>query len=205
MTTSAVIYEMGADIGQMRQSGATLRQIASHFGICPDKVRRVLLERDGTTEIQGLVTVVELSRLTSCSRDYIIKLKRLGVIHPERIQRINRLWKPETIATILLYKDRHPQRHLRCRVCDEPLPARHWEFCSEACRIEGHKYKNSSDEAKRRHSQFVRRWTQEHPQQAKQLQQQAQRRYKKRQAYEATPESTGLLISLSAAQSGTRP
>ena len=158
---------------QMRQSGATLEQIARHFGITWQRVKKLLFEHYGSTHIHGFLTVTELARLTGCSRDYVIKLKRRGIIQPVKIGRKNRLWKPETIATIIIYRDKHPPR---CRVCHGSLPPRNSVFCSEACRIEGQRFKYRPEAVKKRHMERMRKWRKAHPEQVRELQRRAYRR-----------------------------
>lgn len=158
----------------MRQHRATLDQIASHFGISLSGVSNLLVKHYGTTQIDGLLTVAELARLTGLTTAYIIKLKRRGVIQPVQIGRKNRLWAPETIAAIIIYNDGHPQR---CRVCHAPLPPGYWVYCSRACRMKQYSYKNKSDEAKRRHKARVKRWRQAHPRQARQISQRAMQKF----------------------------
>jgi len=157
---------------QMRQSGATLDRVGSRFGITREGVRHRLTEHYGSTRIQNLLTAAELARLAGCTYSYIDKLKRRGVIQPAMVVGHGRtLWKPETIATIIEYIDRH-----RCPVCQQPLSSDHWVYCSRECYLEACRYKNQPEEAKRRHNERVERWLGEHPEEAKQIQQRKQRR-----------------------------
>lgn len=148
---------------QMRQSGATLQQIGSPFGISRERVRQLLVKHYGSTRIQDLLTPAELSRLAGCSLRYIYKLTRRGVIQPAMVVgRGKTLWKPETTAAITTYIDRH-----RCRVCQRPLPSSRRSYCSQGCSIEGHRYKNWPEPAKRRHLEWMARWRAEHPEKAR--------------------------------------
>ena len=85
------------------------------------------------------------------------------------------LWKPETIATIIIYINRHG-----CPVCHGPVPSDRLVYCSRQCYFEAHRYKNQPEEARRRHNERVKRWLMEHPEKAKQIQQRAQRMYRAR-------------------------
>ena len=157
-------------IYQMRQTGATLEQIARCFGITKRRVRKLLVEHYGSTCVHGLLTVTELASLTSYSRDYIIKLKRRGIIQPVKIGRNNRLWKPETIDTIVIYSDKHPPR---CRICQGPLPPRNSVFCSEACRIQGQRFKHRPEVIKKHHMERTQKWRKAHPEKVKEIQRRA--------------------------------
>lgn len=125
-------------IYHMRQEGATLQQIADDFGISRQRVSQVLIKHYGTSDVHGFLTTSELSRLASTTRQVITSLRRRGIIQPARFAGRRTLWKPETIAAIIICNDSH-----RCRVCHAPLPTKRWEFCSEACRIKGRRYKTS--------------------------------------------------------------
>lgn len=131
---------------QMRQSGTTLDQVGHRFGITREGVRKLLTEHYGSTRVQDLLTVTELARLTSCSYCYIGKLKRRGVIRPAMVVGHGRtLWKPETIAAIIIYIDRHG-----CPMCHGPVPSNRQVYCSRECYLEAHRYKNQPEEARRR-------------------------------------------------------
>jgi len=81
------------------------------------------------------------------------------------------LWKPETIATIIIYIDRHG-----CLVCHGPAPSDRLVYCSRQCYLEAHRYKNQPEEARRRHNERVKQWLIAHPEKAKQIQQRKQAR-----------------------------
>lgn len=162
-------------IYRMRQSGLTLKQIGSHFGITAEAVRWHLLKHYGSTEIHELLTVDELARLTGYSQGYILKLKRRGVIQPVKVGRKNRYWQPETIATIIIYRDRHLAQ---CRICQQPLPAGRSVFCSEACSTEGGKFKNRPQAVKDRQRERVARWERDHPEQARKIHGRAAKKYR---------------------------
>ena len=157
---------------QMRQSGATLDQVGSRFGITREGVRRLLTEHYGSTRVRSLLTVTELTWLAGCTYNYIDKLKRRGIIQPAKVVGRGRtLWKPEAIAAIIKYIDRH-----RCPVCYQPLSSDRLVYCSRQCYLEARRYKNQPEEARRRHNERVKRWLAEHPERARQIQQRKQRR-----------------------------
>lgn len=116
---------------QMRQSPATLQQIASPFGVSREAVRKLLARHYGSTRIGNLLTITELARLAGCTPSYIRKLRRRGIIQPARVVGRGRtLWEPETIAAIIIYIDHH-----RCPVCNGPLSSNRWVYCCDACYI----------------------------------------------------------------------
>jgi len=169
---------------QMRRSGASLQQIGSRFGISREWVRRLLVRHYGSARIRELLTVAELRHLADCSLRYIRKLTRRGVIQPAMVMgmgvgRGKTLWKPETVATITLYIDRH-----RCRVCQRPLPSSRRVYCSQGCYIEANRYKNRSEGYKRRHREWVARWRAAHPEQSREIQQRSERKYQAKKAAE---------------------
>jgi hypothetical protein len=152
---------------QMRQSGTTLDQVGCRFGITREGVRKLLTKHYGSTRVQNLLTVTELTRLTSCDYSYIGKLKRRGVIQPAMVVGHGRtLWEPETIATIIMYIDHHG-----CPMCHGPVPSNRQIYCSRECYLEAHRYKNQPEEEKRRHNERVKRWLNENPGKARRLQQ----------------------------------
>jgi len=170
---------------QMRQSGATLDQVGSHFSISREAVRQLLTRYYRSTKIQGLLTTTELCRLARCTYNFINKLKRRGVIEPAMVVGQGRtLWRPETIATTILYIDHH-----RCPVCQRLVPSNRQVYCSRACYITAHRYKNKPTEAKRQHSERVARWIAHYPERARQIEQRKQRRQqtkRSRQRYQTT-------------------
>jgi hypothetical protein len=157
---------------QMRQSGTTLDQVGSRFGITREGVRKLLTKHYGSTRVKNLLTVTDLTRLTSYDYSYINKLRRRGVIQPAMVVGHGRtLWKPETIATIILYIDRHS-----CQTCHGPVPSNRQVYCCQECYREAHRYKNQPEEVKRRHNERVKRWLTENPGKARRLQQRKQAR-----------------------------
>jgi len=165
---------------QMRQSGATLDRIGSRFGITRERVRQLLTKHYGSTRIQDLLTIAELARLSGCGYSYIDKLKRRGVIQPAMVVSHKKaLWKPETIATITTYIDRH-----RCPMCHGPVPSNRQVYCSREHYLEAHRYKNQPEEARRRHNGRTAKWLREHPEEAKQIQQRKQRRQQAKKSRE---------------------
>lgn len=171
-----MVTQVRADsLYQIRQSGATLQEIASPLGISREAVRRRLIRRYGSTRIQDLLTTAELVRLVGCTYS-IDKLQRRGVIQPAMVVGRGRmLWEPGTIAAVIIYID-----SLRCPVCHQLVPSNRRVYCSRGCYLEAHRYKNQPEEKKRRQDERVKRWLAEHPG----IQQEKQRRYRARRSLE---------------------
>jgi len=157
---------------QMRQSGATLEEIGSRFGITREGARWLLAKHYGSTRIQGLLTTPEICRLAHCAYNYINKLKRRGVIQPANVVGRGRmLWQLKTVAAITLYIDYH-----RCPICHQPLSSNRQVYCSWNCYHEAHRYKNWPEEARKQHHERVKRWLAKNPEKVKQIRQREQAR-----------------------------
>ena len=122
----------------MRESGATLQQIADHYGISREWVRQLMFKRYGSSRPRSLLDISEVSRLTGCTRMDIFKLKRRGIIKPSQVVGRGRtLWTHDTVDIVKKYRDSR-----RCKVCDGPLPNNHWVFCSWSCWVEASRFRN---------------------------------------------------------------
>ena len=164
----------------MRQKGATLQQIASTFGLSREGVRWLLTRHYGSTRIQELLSTTELRRLAGCTYNYIDKLKRRGLIQPAMVVGHGRaLWPPQTIATIIMYIDRH-----RCPVCQRPVPTSRLVYCSRGCYLEAHWYKNRSEAARRRQQESTARWRANHLEQAREIDQRKAKKYQAKKSAE---------------------
>lgn len=138
----------------MRESGATLQQIADHYGISREGVRQLLLKHYGSSRPRALLDISEVSRLAGCTRMDIFKLKRRGIIKPARVVGRGRtLWTHDTVDIVKTYRD-----SLRCKVCDGPLPSNHWVFCSWSCWVEASRYRNRPQLQKNMQKQRVARY-----------------------------------------------
>lgn len=153
---------------QMRQSGATLEQVGSRFGITRQRVWQLLTKHYGSTRVHELLTTTELCRLAGCTWKYIKNLKRRHIIQPAKVVGQSLLWETETIVTIILYIDGRC-----CPVCQLPVPSNRQVYCSRQCYLEARRYKNQPEEAKRRHNERVARWEAEYPEKARQIRQRA--------------------------------
>jgi len=158
---------------QMRQQGASLQQIGGHFGLTRERVRGLLTQHSGSTRVGELLTATELARLAGCTWNYIDKLRRRRVIQPAMVVGRGRtLWKPETIATIIIYNGSH-----RCRVCHQPIPSNRSVYCSRECYIEASRYKNRPEVIRKRQQESTARWRANHPRQAKEIDQRKAKKY----------------------------
>ena len=167
---------------QMRQSGATLRHIADAFGLSREGVRKLLVKYYRSTRIGGLLAVYELAELASCGPGYISKLRYRGIIRPLEISgRKHTLWVEDTVATIIAYKNTHPEI---CQICGNPLPTGRSAYCCFTCYVEGSKIRNRPEVVRRRQNESVRNWLKNHPESAKQIRTKAQKKYRAKCARE---------------------
>lgn len=167
---------------QMRQSGASLRQISDCLGISRERVRQLLIKYRGSTRVQDFLEATELARQAGCSLRYIRKLRRRGLIRPVLVVGNKRtLWKPETVYTVVEYNTSD-----RCRVCNGPLPDNRWMYCSLACYIQAcsSRYKKMSEEAKKLHLVRVARWQRNHPERVREIIRRGQRKYEAKKSIE---------------------
>lgn len=160
---------------QMRQSGASLQQIADRLGISRERVRQLLVRHCGSTRVDAyLLGMTELARGVGCSTSYIRKLRRRGITRPAKIVgKKKTLWKPETVDTILTYMASH-----RCPICNGTVPGNRQSYCSWTCLAEArrHRYMKMTDHEKKLHNKKVARWEKSHPAEAE-IMQRKQKKY----------------------------
>ena len=141
----------------MRNSGATLWQIADKIGRTQERVRQILIKNYGSTK-HKLISTEQLCKLSGLSRHRVIKLYQDGAITTVKEWYTSTgnylLWLPATIGQINAYNS----NHRLCRMCGHPIYKGRLTYCSEECLEEGRKYKNRSFEAKQRHLRNVRRY-----------------------------------------------
>ena len=141
----------------MRQSGATLQEIATHFGTSRERVRQWLVKHYGSTKIHPYLTTVDLARKANCDLTYIYRLRRQGAISAVKVSGKKKLlWDPEVLYIVTQYV-----RSRLCRVCMRPLPKDRWAYCSEECytqffaEAQKHSYLRMSEQQKITHNQRV--------------------------------------------------
>lgn len=160
-TFNGLIYDM-------RQQGFTLQEIGLEIGRTKERVRQILVEHYGSTEIKReLVTTSQLATQADCRPLLIEKLRREGLIAPIR----RRIWDPNATLPILI------QNKPICRICAKPVPKYRACYCSEECRTEAGRYKNRPDEVKWRQNERVRRWGERNPDRQAEIQRGSSRRY----------------------------
>ncbi len=146
--TSTIIFDM-------RQSGATLQQIADRVGKTKERVRQILVQNHGSAK-HRLISTERLRKLFGMSRDQLFKLYRDSIITPARDWGTGNghhlLWSADAPGQIATYIS--SQR--LCRVCHGIIPWGRRVFCSRRCYKEGHKYKYKNAEAKQRHMASVK-------------------------------------------------
>jgi len=103
-------------IYDMRQKGATLQGIGDEVGRSRERVRQILKEHYGDTEIKGFITTEEIAKLAGCSIYFMRKLIKHGLIKSAYSPKKHRLWNTKIVPSVIetIEKER---RH--CEVCGE--------------------------------------------------------------------------------------
>jgi predicted nucleic acid-binding Zn ribbon protein len=140
-----------------RRTGATMREIGEKMGISRERVRQILAKNLGST-IYPLLSTQQLCDMSGISKKRLVTLQKQGLIQPELTRSVEKyhysLWAlsiPEEIEA-------YCRTHYRCLVCGHPLPGRRRQYCSDACVLERYKYKNKTQEEKRRSLDSIKRY-----------------------------------------------
>jgi hypothetical protein len=141
----------------MRRSGSTLQQIADKTGKSKERIRQILTSNYGTTR-HKLMSTEQLRKLFGFSRRHILDLYHNGVITPVKEWKAKNgqylLWSTTAISQINSY---HNATRV-CKQCGAVIPPNRRIFCSTSCYTESHKYKNMSNDKKKRHLDSIRRY-----------------------------------------------
>jgi len=150
LAISSRTNNINSAVYNMRQSGATLQQIADKIGKTKERVRQILVQNYGSTRHQ-LISTEQLCRLSGLPRNQIVQLHQDGVIIPavewNAGSRCYLLWSAATVEQVISYY----KVHRLCKMCHCPVPKGRRTFCSEQCCKEGHKYRYRSPEAREKH------------------------------------------------------
>ncbi|MBN1367335.1 MAG: hypothetical protein JW967_05370 [Dehalococcoidales bacterium] len=143
------------DIIAMRESGASLEQIAETIGRTKERVRQILVKNIGTTR-HNLLSTQQLYRQLGLPRTRVVELYKDGIITPKAEWKTGNhhylLWSPNVAEIVTNYYN----KNRLCKMCLKPLGKGRWVFCSDECYREGQKYKYKSGEAKRRHLENIK-------------------------------------------------
>jgi len=149
--------DIGATIYNMRQSGATLQQIADKIGKTKERARQILVKNYGSTK-RKLISTEQLRNLVGLPRNRIIEFYLANVITPVKEWDTDGgrylLWPLASVAQINIYYETHRS----CKMCHSSIPRSRQYYCSEQCYKESRKYKYKSIEAKQRHLRSIRRY-----------------------------------------------
>jgi hypothetical protein len=141
----------------MRRSGSTLQQIADKTGKSKERIRQILISNYGSTK-HKLMSTEQLRRLFGFSRHHVLELYNNGIITPAKEWKANNgqylLWSTTAIGQITSYYNSTKV----CKQCGVNIPSNRRTYCSTRCYTESHKYKNMTDEAKKRHLDSIRRY-----------------------------------------------
>jgi len=141
----------------MRESGASLEQIAVVIGRTKERVRQILVKTNGSTK-HRLLSTQQLYQQVGLPRNRIIELYKGGIIKPKAEWTTGNhhylLW-PSNIAEIIT--NYYNNKRL-CKICGQLLRKGRWVYCSTSCYREGQKYKYKSDEAKQKHLKNIKEY-----------------------------------------------
>lgn len=144
-------------IYHLRQSGATLQQIADIAGRTKERVRQILLANYGETK-HKLLSTEQMSKLTGLTKNRIMDLYQVGIIIPIKEWNTNDhhylLWPLPTVEQVRSYC----KEHRLCRMCQRPITKFRRFYCSEQCLKESRKYKYRSFAAQQKQLQNIRRY-----------------------------------------------
>jgi hypothetical protein len=140
-----------------RRYGASLQQIGELIGRTKEGVRQILLRNYGSSKHEFLSTF-KLCSLSGLSRDRVLELHHHGIITPVKEWDTDighyYLWAPDTWRRIAPYN----RMNGVCRMCHSPNPKGRRHYCSRECYMEGQKYKNKTDQGKKRHLDSIRKY-----------------------------------------------
>jgi len=141
----------------MRESGASLKQIAEKFGRSKERVRQILVQHCGSSK-HRLLSTDKICHDLNISRNRVTELYADGVIIPKIEWRSGSksylLWTPDTLEQIRF----HYKTHRLCKICLDVIPKSRRIYCSEECRKEGQKYKYKDKTAKLRHLLSIKKY-----------------------------------------------
>lgn len=112
-------------LADRREGGATLEEIGNEVGISRERVRQILVHHYGTTKMTLLLTAKQLGQLMHLSTTTIARYRRCGIIKPANDSHWLPLYNTDAIMAISTFR--------RCRICDKPLPAGKFSYCSPEC------------------------------------------------------------------------
>jgi len=141
----------------MRESGASLEQIAETIGRTKERVRQILVQQTGSTR-HAYLSTQQLYQIVGLPRNRIIELYKDGIITPKTEWKTGNhhylLWSSDVAEKINNYYN----VHRLCKICEQPLGKGRWVYCSDNCYREGQKYKYKSDEAKQKHLHNIKEY-----------------------------------------------
>jgi len=144
-------------ICELRQSGASLQQIADRIGRTKERVRQILVKTNGSSK-HALLSTQQLYRQLCLPRNQILDLYKDGVIVPALEWTTGNhhylLWDNQVVEHIKSYYNIHRV----CKMCGEPVGRGRWIYCSAECYREGQKYRYKNAEAKQKQLLSIKRY-----------------------------------------------
>jgi predicted nucleic acid-binding Zn ribbon protein len=143
-------------IYEMRQAGASLKQIAEMTGRSKERIRQLLVNNGGSTKF-NLLSTAQLCGLLGLSRHQVLSLYEGHMIVPAvawNTGKHHRLfWSPQTVERIIS----HYKKNRLCKMCSRPIPKGRRVYCSQRCYREGQKYIYKDARAKERRLVSIRK------------------------------------------------
>ena len=68
----------------------------------------------------------------------------------------------------------------KCKMCGEIIPPGRQICCSDTCLLEAKKYRNLSEEGKRKKDEIIKRWKLRNPEKARTVTKRANERYRRK-------------------------
>jgi len=147
----------GNYIKQRRDAGASLKEIGDDVGRTKQRIHEILVKHYGTADSEGTLNTSQLLGQVGCSVATLHKLRKEGVIPQVSRGR----WKPGTLDIILELR--------KCKICGKPVSKHRRTYCSEACKVEGQKYKYWPEWRKKDHCERIGRYIREHSEKIKEI------------------------------------
>ena len=136
----------GGYLKQRRDAGASLKEIGDEVGRTKQRIHQILVKYYGTADSEGTLSTSQLLKQLTCSSAILYNLRKERAISWVSWGK----WKPETIDIILELR--------KCKICGQQVGKNRRTYCSEACEVEGKKFKYWPEWRKKAQCERTRHW-----------------------------------------------
>ncbi|HEY86897.1 MAG TPA: hypothetical protein G4O06_02550 [Dehalococcoidia bacterium] len=136
----------GGYLKQRRDAGASLKKIGDEVGCTKQRIHKILVKHYGTADSEGTLSTSQLLKQLTCSSETLHNLRKEKVISWVSWGK----WKPETIDIILELR--------KCKICGQQVGKNRRTYCSEACAVEGKKFKYWPEWRRKAQCERTRHW-----------------------------------------------